>query len=80
MGSEPAPATQAEDNQTEGAATGRVALARATTPAILLFKGEVDLKEVVDGLNKIGASSTDLVQVLKIIKSAGALHADLEIR
>ena len=49
-------------------------------PAILLFKGEVDLKEVVDGLNKIGASSTDLVQVLKIIKTAGALHADLEIR
>jgi len=49
-------------------------------PAVVLFKGEVDLKEVVDGLNKIGASSTDLVQVLKIIKRAGALHADLEIR
>ena len=47
---------------------------------IVLFKGEVDLKEVVDGLNKIGASSSDLVQVLKIIKAAGALHADLEIR
>ncbi|MBI3992739.1 MAG: flagellar basal body P-ring protein FlgI [Candidatus Lambdaproteobacteria bacterium] len=58
----------------------RVALERAATPAILLFKGEVDLKEVVDGLNKIGASSSDLVQVLKIIKSSGALHADLEIR
>jgi flagellar P-ring protein precursor FlgI len=40
----------------------------------------VDLKEVVDGLNKIGASSWDLVQVLKSIKTAGALHADLEIR
>jgi len=49
-------------------------------PSIVLFKGEVDLKEVVDGLNKIGASTQDLVQVLKIIKSAGALHADLEIR
>ena len=47
---------------------------------IVLFKGEVDLKEVVDGLNKIGASSSDLVEVLKIIKTAGALHADLEIR
>lgn len=49
-------------------------------PSIVLFKGEVDLKEVVDGLNKIGASTHDLVQVLKIIKTAGALHADLEIR
>jgi flagellar P-ring protein precursor FlgI len=52
----------------------------AESPAIILFKGEVDLKEVVDGLNKIGASSADLVQVLKIIKTSGALHADLEIR
>jgi flagellar P-ring protein precursor FlgI len=52
----------------------------AESPAIVLFKGEVDLKEVVDGLNKIGASSADLVQVLKIIKTSGALHADLEIR
>ncbi len=49
-------------------------------PTIILFKGEVDLKEVVDGLNKIGASTQDLVQVLKIIKTAGALHADLVIR
>jgi flagellar P-ring protein precursor FlgI len=56
------------------------ALALAESPAIILFKGEVDLKEVVDGLNKIGATSTDLVQVLKIIKTSGALHADLEIR
>ena len=51
-----------------------------SNPSIILFKGEVDLKEVVDGLNKIGASSWDLVQVLKSIKTAGALHADLEIR
>lgn len=52
----------------------------AESPSIILFKGEVDLKEVVDGLNKIGASSADLVQVLKIIKTSGALHAELEIR
>ncbi len=58
----------------------QAALAQAETASIALFKGEVDLKEVVDGLNKIGASSTDLVQVLKIIKTSGALHADLEIR
>jgi flagellar P-ring protein precursor FlgI len=67
-------ADQAEPSQAS------VALERAATPAILLFKGDVDLKEVVDGLNKIGASSRDLVQVLKIIKTAGGLHADLEIR
>jgi flagellar P-ring protein FlgI len=63
-----------------GQPTELPALALAETPSIVLFKGEVDLKEVVDGLNKIGASTQDLVQVLKIIKTAGALHADLEIR
>ena len=39
-----------------------------------------DLKEIVDGFNKIGASSRDLIEVLKSVKAAGALHADLVIR
>ena len=47
---------------------------------VILFKGGVDIKEVVDGLNKIGVSSSDLVDVLKTIKAAGALHADLVIQ
>lgn len=62
------------------AASSKPPIAETGSASIMLFKGEVDLKEVVDGLNKIGASSTDLVQVLKIIKSAGALHADLIIQ
>ena len=49
-------------------------------PRILFFKGDLDLKELVEGLNKIGASTEDLIEVLKIIRSAGALHAELEIR
>jgi flagellar P-ring protein precursor FlgI len=47
---------------------------------VILFKGGVDIKEVVDGLNKIGISNADLVDVLKTIKSAGALQAELLIR
>ncbi len=47
---------------------------------VILFKGGVDIKEVVDGLNKIGISNADLLEVLKTIKSAGALQAELEIR
>ncbi|MBI4082012.1 MAG: flagellar basal body P-ring protein FlgI [Candidatus Lambdaproteobacteria bacterium] len=75
----PAEPAQAEAAAAQGqAAAPPIPVEQA--PAILLFKGEVDLKEVVDGLNKIGASSSDLAQVLKIIKTAGALHADLEIR
>lgn len=51
-----------------------------TKTRVILFKGGVDIKEVVDGLNKIGISSSDLVEVLKTIKAAGALHADLVIQ
>jgi flagellar P-ring protein precursor FlgI len=47
---------------------------------VFLLKGGADLKEVVDGFNKIGASSKDLIEVLKAIKAAGALHAELIIR
>jgi len=74
-----APPEQTDQAQAQPTEAQR-AMALAENPSIVLFKGEVDLKEVVDGLNKIGASSTDLVQVLKIIKTSGALHADLEIR
>src|SRR3989339_1888640 len=34
---------------------------------VILFKGGVDIKEVVDGLNKIGISNSDLIEVLKTI-------------
>ena len=47
---------------------------------MILFKGGVDIKEVVDGLNKIGISNSDLIEVLKTIKSAGALQAELIIK
>lgn len=47
---------------------------------VILFKGGVDIKEVVDGLNKIGISNADLLEVLKTIKSAGALQAELIIK
>ena len=37
-------------------------------------------KNIVNGFNKIGASSKDLIDVLKAVKTAGALHAELVIR
>jgi flagellar P-ring protein FlgI len=46
---------------------------------VILFKGGVDIKEVVNGLNKIGISNADLLEVLKTIKTAGALQAELII-
>jgi flagellar P-ring protein precursor FlgI len=37
------------------------------------------LQELVDGLNSLGATPRDLVSILRALKSAGALHAVLEV-
>ncbi|MFP4392035.1 MAG: flagellar basal body P-ring protein FlgI [Desulfohalobiaceae bacterium] len=37
------------------------------------------LQELVDGLNAIGATPRDLISILRTLKSAGALHAELEV-
>ncbi|AML50687.1 MULTISPECIES: flagellar basal body P-ring protein FlgI [Falsihalocynthiibacter] len=38
--------------------------------------GGTSLSEVVQGLNALGVSSRDLIDILKTIKAAGALHAE----
>ena len=45
---------------------------------LILMEG-ASLQELVDGLNAIGATPRDLISILKTLKSAGALHADLEV-
>ena len=45
---------------------------------IPLKKGQ-NLSDIVDGLNKLGASPRDLITILQAIKKAGAMRARLEI-
>jgi len=59
---------------------GELTEGRILASSVFMLKGGTDLKEVVDGFNKIGASSKDLIEVLKAVKTAGALHAELVIR
>ena len=66
--------------QQEGAENQASADAHTLRSDVFMLKGGADLKEIVDGFNKIGASSRDLIEVLKSVKAAGALHADLVIR
>jgi flagellar P-ring protein FlgI len=44
-----------------------------------MLDGSVTVKQLVDGLNGMGASGEDLVHVLRAIQSAGALQGELEI-
>lgn len=46
---------------------------------VLLLKGGASLADVVKALNAIGASPQDLLAILQAMKSAGSLHAELEI-
>lgn len=45
----------------------------------LVLMDGASIQELVDGLNAIGATPRDLISILRTMKSAGALHADLEV-
>jgi flagellar P-ring protein precursor FlgI len=42
-----------------------------------LFAPDVQLASIVDAVNAVGATPSDLVAILEALKQAGALHADL---
>lgn len=42
--------------------------------------GSTSLSEVIAGLNALGVSPRDMIDILKSIKAAGALHADFVVR
>ncbi len=47
---------------------------------VALLKDSSTVKDLVDSLNFIGASTSDIIAILKAMKKAGALHADLVIQ
>jgi flagellar P-ring protein precursor FlgI len=45
---------------------------------LMLMEGAT-LQEMVDGLNAIGATPRDLISIIRALKVAGALHAEVEV-
>lgn len=45
-----------------------------------VMEGGATLRELVAGLNALGVGPRDLITILKTIKAAGALQADIEVR
>ena len=45
---------------------------------LIMMEGAT-LQELVDGLNAVGATPRDLISILRALKAAGALHAELEV-
>ena len=46
---------------------------------VALFKPGASLAQVVDALNKLGVSPSDLVAILEALKQAGSLKAEMEV-
>ena len=44
-----------------------------------VFDAGVDLSSIVDAINAVGASPSDLVAILEALRAAGALRAELII-
>lgn len=49
-------------------------------PGLTIIEAGTNLSEVIAGLNALGVSSQDMIDILQTIKAAGALHADLIVR
>jgi flagellar P-ring protein precursor FlgI len=45
-----------------------------------LVNGNVTLADLVDGLNALGVGPRDMIDILKAIKAAGALHAEFLVQ
>ena len=47
---------------------------------LALVDDAVSLPEVIKGLNALGVSPRDMIDILKAIKAAGALHAEFVVQ
>ncbi|HCD27462.1 MAG TPA: flagellar biosynthesis protein FlgI, partial [Gammaproteobacteria bacterium] len=46
---------------------------------MFLFQPGVDLRDIVDAVNQVGASPSSLIAILEALKSAGSLRAELVV-
>jgi flagellar P-ring protein precursor FlgI len=73
--SQPNPAGQ---GQTVGVQNAEVAVNEPKNP-MFLFQPGVDLRQIVDAVNQVGASPSALIAILEALKSSGSLRAELLI-
>lgn len=66
----------AQQGQTRDIANSDVAVNQSAARTFL-FAPDVQLASIVDAINAVGASPSDLVAILEALKQAGALHAEL---
>ena len=68
----------ASTGTTAGVGNATVGIDEPTNPMIL-FKPGVDLREIVDAVNQVGATPSSLIAILEALKSSGSLRAELVV-
>ena len=58
----------------------QVAIDEGDSPGLVLVEESVSLPEVIEGLNALGVSPRQMIDILKAIKAAGALHAEFLVQ
>jgi flagellar P-ring protein precursor FlgI len=64
--------------QTVGVQNAEVAVNEPKNP-MFMFQPGVDLRQIVDAVNQVGASPSALIAILEALKSSGSLRAELLI-
>jgi flagellar P-ring protein precursor FlgI len=62
--------------QTAGVQNADIAVSEPKNP-MFLFQPGVDLRQVVDAVNQVGATPSALIAILEALKSSGSLRAEL---
>ena len=62
--------------QAVGVQNAEVAVTEPNKP-MFLFQPGVDLRQIVDAVNQVGASPSALIAILEALKSSGSLRAEL---
>lgn len=66
------------NGQTQPVQNANIAVSEPNKP-MFLFQAGVDLRQVVDAINQVGASPTALIAILEALKSSGSLRAELVV-
>lgn len=74
-----APASDSGPADPAAAAPPRAEEKEKNKNRVMLVSGVASISDLVAGLNEMGASSDDLISVLKSLKASGALLAELEV-
>ena len=64
--------------QTAAVQNANVAVTEPNKP-MFLFQAGVDLRQIVDAINQVGASPSALIAILEALKSSGSLRAELVV-